>query len=97
MLFHAAMLDSLLEGPSVQRKQGEFKVSEFLCFLFEDAYENVKREQVPQLPFCGIFGRLLTKNVPLEVAFTDTQSAVNLRLLVLLPHMIHTGLKKLTQ
>lgn len=37
--------------------------------MFEDAYENVKREQVPQLSFCGIFGRLLTKNVSLEVAF----------------------------
>lgn len=69
MLFHAAMLNSVLEGPSVQRKQGEFKVPELLCFMFEDAYENVKREQVPQLSFCGIFGRLLTKNVSLEVAF----------------------------
>lgn len=58
MFFHAA---TGLEGPSEQRNQGEFEVPEFLHFLFEDAYENVKWEQVPQLSFCGIFGRLLTK------------------------------------
>lgn len=66
MFFQAATFNSAPEGPAVQRKQGEFKVSEFPGSLFADTCENGKRERVPHLPFCGTFGRMSRQNISLE-------------------------------
>lgn len=77
MFFHAAMLKSVLERQTIHTKETRRLQSASVPLLSVWRCLENKWEQVPQLYFFGIFGRL--KNVFLEMTLVD----MNQRILIL--------------